>query len=85
MVEIDEHHDACLSRDAGERDEIDGNGNAHVVAEPPQKLGTADKRKGTESMTISVSVSLLRIPVDGDHPIRLIPIMYSVDRDHRFR
>ena len=46
LVEIDEHHDAGLGGDAGERDEADGNGDAHIVAEPPHEPGAADERKG---------------------------------------
>ena len=46
LVEIDEHHDAGFGGDAGERDEADGDGDAHIVAEPPHEPGAADEREG---------------------------------------
>ena len=46
LVEIDEHDDAGFGGDAGERDEADGDRDAHIVAEPPHEPGAADKREG---------------------------------------
>ena len=44
-VEIDQHHDAGLGGDAGERDEADGDRDREVEAEPPHQPEAADQRE----------------------------------------
>ena len=45
-VEIDQHDDAGLGRDAGKRDEADGDGDREIEAEPPHQPEAADQREG---------------------------------------
>ena len=46
VIEIDQHHDAGLGGDAGQRDEAHGDGDRQVEAEPPHEPQPADQREG---------------------------------------
>ena len=57
VVEIDQHDDAGLGGDAGQRDEADGHGDAQVEAQRMTNHSPPTSENGRLSMTISVSVS----------------------------
>ncbi len=45
VIEVEQHHDAGLGIEAGERDEADPHGDAHVVAEQVEQPERADQRE----------------------------------------
>ena len=45
MIEVEQHDDAGLGIESGERDESDPDGDAHVVAEQVEEPERADQRE----------------------------------------
>src|ERR1035441_5423045 len=45
IIEINQHHPAGFSRDTGQRDEADGDGDRKVEAEPPHQPQSAGERE----------------------------------------
>ena len=56
VVEIDQHHDAGFGGDARKRDEADRDGDGHIEASSHISQTPPTSAKGSDSMTISVSV-----------------------------
>ena len=54
VIEIEQHHDAGLGIEAGERDQTDPDCDAHIVAEQVEKPEGADNENGTASRTMMV-------------------------------
>ena len=45
LVEVDQHDDASLGGDTGERDEADGDRDGKIEAEPPHQPESAHQRE----------------------------------------
>lgn len=61
VIQIDQHNDARFRGHAGQRNEADRSRDRSVVAEWRHEQQTAHQRKGSESVTISVSVLLWKL------------------------
>jgi len=59
--QIDEHDDAELGGDTGERDEADGDGDRKVVAQQIDQPDPTDQREGSEIITSHASAARRKI------------------------